>query len=442
MRELQGYLLLSIVAAAHGHQTVIASPNDIWLYVRLGLLPKGAYLIKNVNIPSSSAEIYKKFLKAGFDLYCHEQEPSILWGNFENFLHAHNITRDQILPFKAIFCWGKRDTLGYQNLFKSKGNLFVNTGSPRADLWNTRFFSVHQRNLSGKKPYMLVVSNFGLWMGKRPWCEWMAAAKRMEILQKKDHEDNYLDFIIEDSAIALHVIKVVRYLAARYPDYRIVVRPHPLDHPPHWNTVVGDNSNIEVIDISKPLTDWIQDASLVIQNGCTSALQAVLMKVPLINVGPERHKGDLKIPSSLGLKAETFDGLDEAIQTCLDKRLYAPIQMASEFLLKDIVSTNGGDAASQMIRVMQDRSTFDPAVRIRTLDVWKLRIMRHLKNSVDRLRSSINLLVPQTGTENMDRDSIISDVESMAHELSIAMPDLVFIKNSGVIVRPSVQAQP
>ena len=49
VRELQGHLLLSLVAVSQGHQILIASANDLWLYKRFNLLSKGVYLIKNIN---------------------------------------------------------------------------------------------------------------------------------------------------------------------------------------------------------------------------------------------------------------------------------------------------------------------------------------------------------------------------------------------------------
>ena len=313
VRELQGHLLFATHAAYRGHQVFIAHINHIWLFKRLGLLPKGPFLAKNLNVSKDNALIYKNFQESGCDIYCQEQEPSILWGAFEKFLFDFNITRNQLLPFKAVFCWGERDTHGYRCFFKSHEEIFVDTGSTRSDLWNPRYTSLREKTGNVGQKYILVVSNFSYWLGTRHWTEWFSSGRRNETLQSLHQEECLLNFFLEDSSIAFNMIKAVRHMASMYPDYRIVIRPHPLDLPLYWQRVVGDYPNIEVSDNTSPLTNWIDGASVVIQNGCTSSIETVLMKVPLISFGPERHQGDLKIPSMLGLKAETLEELDDAI---------------------------------------------------------------------------------------------------------------------------------
>ena len=48
-REFPGYLVAAIFAASRGHEIFIGSSTEIFLHHRLGLLKKGAYLIKNKN---------------------------------------------------------------------------------------------------------------------------------------------------------------------------------------------------------------------------------------------------------------------------------------------------------------------------------------------------------------------------------------------------------
>src|SRR3990167_688877 len=179
VREIQSYLLFAVIAASRGHQVMIAPANSFWLYLRFNLLRKGCYLLKNMNVPSWSQNIYEHFIKKGFDLYCHEQEASILWNDFGKFLLDYNIYLGQPLPFKGVFCWGARDTEEYKNFFNNKEAIFFNTGSPRAELWNQKFSLLHKReNIELLKSYILIVSNFGLFMGERHWTEWMALSRK------------------------------------------------------------------------------------------------------------------------------------------------------------------------------------------------------------------------------------------------------------------------
>lgn len=437
VRELQGHLLLATVAASRGHQVLIASANDLWLWKRLNRLRKGAYLIKNVNVPSSSQKIYDVFQKEGFDIYCQEQEPSILWDNFEKFLFDYNITCEQYFPFKGVFCWGERDTNGYKQFFTSKKDVFVNTGSPRADLWSPRFAAFHvQAEIEKLKPYILMVSNFGLLMGKRHWTEWLSVGKKNETLHSLQQEDSLIDYIMEDSSILLHMVKAVRYLAAQYPNYTIVIRPHPLDDVTNWKYIVGDYKNIHVSSNHGPLSDWIAGASLVIQNGCTSALETVLQKVPLISFGPQRRQGDLLVPSHMGMKVESLDELDVAIKICLSEVDYSPIHAHSESIIKPIISTESGDAAFKMVHIIEERSKFDPVVRINKRDLMAMRLVRVVKNGIDWVRRSLMRLDIQEARYNLEQTRITHEIHEMARILKVAPPRISFISRTGVMIGP------
>ena len=160
-REIKGHLLLASIAVSRGYQVLIGSPSDLWMYKRLNLLPRGNYLLKNMNIPSHSESQYKSYIEAGFDLYCHEQEPSIIYSQFEDFIEIMKIDTNQYLPFKAVFCWGERGKIGYQKIFPLNKNIFFNTGSPRSDLWSDKFLPLRSKNIKkSKRPYILFVLNF------------------------------------------------------------------------------------------------------------------------------------------------------------------------------------------------------------------------------------------------------------------------------------------
>jgi len=435
VRELQGHLLLATVAVSRGHQVFIASSNDLWLFKRLNLLHKGGYLLKNVNVPVASEKIYKVFLRDGFDIYCQEQEPSILWDKFEKFLNDYNITREQMCPFKNVFCWGERDTNGYKEFFGSNRDAFVNTGSPRVDLWNPRFRSLHKHGNAWKlKPYILMVSNFGILMGNRHWSEWLIVGRNNETLQSFQQEEKLIDYILEDNTIALRMIQAIRYLSKKYQGYTIVIRPHPLDDATKWNNIVGGHENIHVASNHTSLSEWIADASLVIQNGCTSALEAVLQNVPLISFGPGRVQGDLTVPSRMGLKVETIEELDAAVKLCLSKKEYAPIQARSERILQPIISSATGDSAYKIMEIIEQNSTFSSDIKINHRGVMTMRLVRGIKNEIDWFRRSMMRKNIQQPSYRLDPITIARDVNEMAHILELPKPKLTFISSTGVLI--------
>lgn len=437
VRELQGHLLLAVEAAARGHQVVLAATNDLWLYRRLRLLPPGPYVVKNVNLSAASVAQYDAYLRDGFTVFALEQEPSILWESFDRFLEDCNITAGQPLPFAGVACWGQRDTECYRALFPAAASVFVETGSPRADLWMPRFADVRRnRRAPDGRPYLLLVANFGYWMGETHWSSWLARARGNEVLQSHAQEEGILRFLLEDSAVMLHMIRAVRDIAVRRPDLRIVIRPHPLDHPPHWHHVAGELSNVEVSDARSPLSDWIAGAAVVLQNGCTSAIEAVVQEVPLVTFGPERREGNLSIPGHLGLRVASLDALDTAVTACMTPGAYAREQERSAAIIAPLVTVRG-DAASRMVSMIEDRSGKGDRATAGRREVLALQAVRAGKGTLDEIRVRGGRLARSSGAAIVDVERARQDVAVMARILGYPVPRVTRLSSTGILVAPS-----
>lgn len=433
VRELSGHLLLAAAATSKGHQTLIASPSDLWLYKRLNLLPKGNYLLKNMNVPAASQKMYESFLYDGFDLYCQEQEPSILWGDFNTYLNSYNITKDQMFPFKGVFCWGKRDLTGYTSFFKSKNEVFFDTGSPRADLWHPRFKDIWKIGTVGqKKPYILIVSNFGLLMGKRHWGEWIRIHRQNEILKSKKQEDNFIKFIREDFSIALSITEAINYLAVKHPDLNFLIRPHPLDCKNYWENIFTTYNNVKVIDNVSPLSFWISGARAVIQNGCTSALEAVLQKVPVVSYGPKRTHGNLITPNLLGARAHNFAELDFALSSIFNGNYKN--QIKSEQIISPLITTKKCNAAFQIIEIMENNNKINSQAKLNPNELTRIRFVRRSKNIFDQAKRSLLLKgVNQVGYK-LDKGYIKEQINLIARIIDISPPKLSFVSKTGLLI--------
>lgn len=434
VRELPGHLLLASVAVARGHQVAIVSSNDIWLYFRLGVMKSGCCIIKNVNVPAASAEMYRRILESGFDIYCHEQEPAILWERFDKYLFDYNITREQMLPFKAVFCYGERDTRAYNEFFAERGEVFFNTGTPRVDIWSSKFRRLHCNVAQeASKPYILLVSNFGWLMGMRHLSEFMRATQSLELLESFQQEENLIRFLEEDYSICLNTILAIKHLAMSKPDLRIVIRPHPVDRVDYWRNIFDKHPNVQVIGNTDSITPWIAGATAVIQNGCTSALESVLQGVPVISYGPDRTHSDLGIPNRLGIRVRTLAELDQALQLVLDGQYHSTYQAQSEAILQPLVTT-GGNAALEIVRIIEAKSQFPSERKITQTDLLKLRLMRRSKNMSDRLRRLVNYKAPAADSYTLDAQQIGNEIAGMAEVMGLPVPKVRMIGKTGLLI--------
>jgi len=434
-REIKGHLLLASIAVSKGYQVLIGSPSDLWMYKRLNLLPRGNYLLKNMNIPSHSESQYKSYVEAGFDLYCHEQEPSIIYSKFQDFIEIMKIDTNQYLPFKAVFCWGERDKIGYQKIFPLKKNIFFNTGSPRSDLWCEKFLPLRRSNIENtKRPYILFVLNFGILMGKKHMSWQIENLVNLDLIKNNFDFYRFINTFKEENIIGYEMIKAIKSVATSFPSYDVILRPHPVSNIEYWKSLFNDVTNINVTSNRDSLSKWISDSSVVIHNGCTSAIESIVQNIPIICYGPDRKSIKANIPNNLGFRASDLIELEEKINFILESKNEYKNPVESKELLKDVISTETQDSANLFIGIINDNSICNSKFEITYFNLIKLIFVKKLKTSVDVLRK----LFGNNNLKDVDyiinNNEVIQDVESISKILNINPPKIKFISKTCMFI--------
>lgn len=445
-RELSGHLLLAMAAAKSGHQVLIANNSDIWLYKRLGLLKPGAYVFKNIRIPdySGSKDIrggvggswyHKHFVESGFDLYCHEQEPPILWDNFSRYVADADLHDSQIQPFKAVFCWGQRDKQAFAKFFNDN-EAFFDTGSPRSDLWSPRFRPLYEKKAAEHlKPYLLFVSNFML-MGNEHPARLMQAHESIKPQDRYNAERNLLDYMQEDYSVAFSMVAAIRHLARKYPDVTIVVRPHPMESVDNWASLFSSVRNVHVTGNTDSISPWIAHASAIIQSGCTSAVEAVLQGRPLISYGPDRACSGLTIPNKLGLRIRSLNDLEEAIGEILTTGNAIQDQEDVEAILKPLVTIEDESAALKIVRIMESMSSFD--ARLSKRDRQILGACRFLKDVLDSGKSRLSPKWKSPSDFGFGKrqicERVMFEISTISKITGLEVPSVDFYSRSGIFI--------
>lgn len=436
VRELPGYLLLSIVAVSRGHKVLVTSGVELWLYKRLNILSKGCYLLKNMNVPSISKTVYDGFLKDGFDLYCQEQESSIIFGEFNSHLRVLNIQKDQPVPFKGVFCWGKRDAFEYRKYFESKKDIFFDVGSVRLEVWKEKYAALRPSNrLPTAKPYILVVSNFSYIMGDTHWSNLSLIHRSLEMFESCSQEETFVNTIAQECKICCEIILAVKHLARKNPKHDIVIRPHPADSPSNWENMFCDDENVSVIGNSDSISPWIQNASVIIQNGCTTAIEALIQKVPIISYGSDRVHDDLSIPNMLGVRAHNLQELDRSLKIVLEEDSYEDYQRNSEHVIDPIISLGKDNPALEMIKIMEKNSCGLLKGNISGMDIFKIRVAKFLKKIYDLARTGLGVKGLKTqGNSLLDKRQVQKELKIMSEALDLPEPKLTWVSKTCLLL--------
>ena len=430
VRELTGHLLFSVLAASRGHQVLIGPSNDIWLYKRLKLLPPGAFMVKNMNIPLRSKNMYTSFIRDGFDMYCHEAEPAILWSDFEVFMKANNLTSDQYLPFKGVFCWGERDFREYTKLFSDKKEIFHNTGSPRIDLWSPNLRMFWQREyLEELQPYILFVSNNSWVIGKRHWSEFLAIQRDLELTETDEIERELYKTIQKDLIMVEHVIFSLRDLAREHKDINFIVRPHPWDNEDYWRVALREQKNIKVI-YRDTLSPWIAGATAIIHNSCTSALEASVQGVPVISYVPSEITDMSDIANNCGVRVKSHQELHSAVISVLAESKEQKKSDRMPPLLRHLLSTDHELASLKMIREIEKSSEALGSNKLDGYSLLAITMARQSKSIIDKVRR----LDLSYQSYKFNKKEVKETIKRMSDLLGVPCPKVSFVSNSTIII--------
>ena len=314
-RELASNVLIAAEAARRGFLAYIIEQGVFKSLLRSGELPRGIVHVKSLKPTVQKMSLHAELKTAGFLLTSLDQEAGITEENFARFAGLR-YSDASIAQADAVFCWGALDYEYLRAAFPNHRSRLFKTGSPRAEIWSATKNS-SQLNQNGQPRTVLFSSNIG---ANSPMKLWEIAGQDRISQTEKEFESqvqdrlNVLTYQIRTMASWL---KILPQLASDFPNVKFIVRPHPVEDPSAWPALLNPHANISV-DSSGSLTEQISRASAVIQNGCTAAIEALLIGTPVLNFGPPSGEpARTGFARSLGTRVSSY----RQLRTALDKAL-------------------------------------------------------------------------------------------------------------------------
>ncbi|MBD1381918.1 hypothetical protein IC621_16945 [Bacillus sp. IB182487] len=281
-RELDAKLLLTYYAIKQNYSVVIGKQKK--LYENAESLPKGIFLFKG-NSGGGNAKKYKPIVKELGHAAVELDEEALFLEEDRYLSKRTDEVCNKVLD--QVYCWGKsqRDSLikAYPH-YKDKFHL---TGHPRFDLLKKKFRSLHSNEVEKIKKqygdYILVNTRFASYNRKGGFG-----------VGKDDMKKLYE-----------HFIKMVKELSRKYPKLNIVVRPHPAENGDSYRKELTNCHNVFVTH-EGGVVKWILASKLVIHNGCTTGIEAMLLDKPVLSYIPfTSEEVDEYLPNEVSYKAFT-----------------------------------------------------------------------------------------------------------------------------------------
>ena len=315
-RELDSKLLIAILAAARGHQVILSDLEGIVKGTEKGILAPGIFHTKSITPTDYKLKNHQFFIDKGFKVTSLDEEAGVDLTGYEEFSKTR-FSDKSIELASAVFGWGDDDADTLKKKYSKYASKIHKTGSPRVDLWKSKFSNYWKMPKSApQKPFLLVSSNMGLSNGYM----------KMHELYEMSHKFGYYDRdpnLIKDQFIRTSesmlktgaFIEAIKYLGNNNNnDYDIVLRPHPIENIEAWKIYLDGIPNVHVIREGS-ISPWVKNAFAVMHNGCTTAIETIVSKKPLVTYVPFETSFDKNTPNHLGHRAKSPEELSNILKS-------------------------------------------------------------------------------------------------------------------------------
>jgi len=359
VRELDAKLLLALVAAERGFPVILGARAT--LHREATSLPRGVYLAKSVR--SLSVRMFRIYRGLGSKIAAWDEE-SLVRNPNRTFWYRRRLSKPALEMVDDFFAWGADDADALRGFPDWPSTSIHVTGNPRIDMMRPELRGYFDEDVAALRrqygDFVLVNTNFGL---VNHYVERMSGALP---LPPGPHGPEDLEvarsLVSRRRELFGQFREMVENLAASRPKLTIVVRPHPVENPTVWKQIAARHANVHALNEGNVLP-WLLASKLLIQNGCTTGVEAFVLGVPSIAYQlavSERFDADL--PNALSERIFDLDQLQAQIDAVLDGGALPETEDRSERARRHLASLEGPLASDRIVDVLANR--YPPGARL------------------------------------------------------------------------------
>ena len=404
MRELDPKLLLACIAARRGFSSVIGSRQQ--LDFRIASFPKGIYLSKSMTV--RSIRMFKILRKLGHEIVAWDEEALVHLPPETYF--SRRLSSQAMRYLSHLFAWGQDNVDLWRQYPELPSGLPIHiTGNPRNDMLRPEmhnFFADDiNRIYNTYGDFILVNTNFnhinafypvqGLFLpqikpGQEPRFGRSARGMTREFAEGfGDHKRA----IFEDFKT------LIPRLEHAFPNHTIIVRPHPTEKHDVYHEIAAQCKRVRVTNEGNVIP-WLMAAKALIHNGCTTGVEAYVMRVPAISYRETANDtydyGFYQLPNRLSHECSNFEQLQATLMKILAGELDAVDGNESKVLIDHhLAATNGPLACERIVdvieKIMKGTSQLPEPTLINRLNGWTVATSRRfIKKLLSYLPDSHN----------------------------------------------------
>jgi surface carbohydrate biosynthesis protein len=391
VREFDPKLLLACIAASRGFCVMIGSRWEI--DNRIASFPRSVYLSKSMT--ARGGKMLQIMRKIGHEIVAWDEEALVHLP--PEIFYSRRISPAGIKHISHLFAWGQDNA----DLWRQYPNLSPETpihitGNPRGDMLRPEMRDFYAKEIKAlRKAYgdfILINTNFNhvnafyphqnLFMpvkspGEEPRFGKAARGMSREFAEGlRAHKQALLD----------DFKKLIPSIAKAFPDWTLVVRPHPTENHEVYSKIAETCGRVRVTNDGN-VVPWLLAAKVLVHNGCTTGVEAYAMGVPAItyrkSVNEYYDNGFYRLPNLLSHQCFSFEELRSTVEKILAGEPGGTDGNKRQQDIRRYLSAQDGALACERIvdvleKMMEGRSEFPKPAFYNRMEGWSVANGRRL----------------------------------------------------------------
>ena len=357
VREFDAKLLLALIAAKRGFPAVIGSRLEIDF--RIASFPRSIYLSKSMT--ARSIKMFRIMRKLGHQIAVWDEEALVHMQPDTYF--TRRLSAEAIQYVSHLFAWGKENVELWQQYPHLPENIPIHaTGNPRGDLLRPElhpYFAPDAEQLRDRYgDFILINTNFSNVNAFVPSLNLFLPVKndgetarfgRGAVGMDRKYAEGLRDF---KQAVFNDIKEVIPQLEKTFPNFTIVVRPHPTENPQVYQEIAAGCKRVEVTNEGNVIP-WLMAAKALVHNSCTTGVEAHIMGVPAVTYMATRDEyydhGYYQLPNRISHQCFSFAELRETLEKIFAGQLGAAAGEERKKLLEYYLTARHGRLACERI---------------------------------------------------------------------------------------------
>jgi surface carbohydrate biosynthesis protein len=362
VRELDPKLLLACVAARRGFSSIIGSHREVDF--RIASFPRGLYL--NKSMTERNLKMFQIMHRVGHAVLTWDEEALVHLP--PDIYYSRRLSPAAIRYVSHLFAWGEDNADLWRRYPDLPPNLPIHvTGNPRNDMLRPELHAFYEDEVRAIHErygnYLLVNTNFN---------HVNAFFPAQNLFKPVKHPGETPRFGKAGVGMTLQFAEALRdqkqavfeafqalipALSHAFPRLSIIVRPHPTEGQDTYRRLASGNDRIHVTNEGN-VVPWLLGAKALIHNGCTTGVEAFVMRVPAFSFRPSISETIdttfYVLPHGLSHQCFATAELIEGIHQVLDGKLGAAGGEERASLVKRyLTGQEGALACERMMDALQ-----------------------------------------------------------------------------------------